>query len=290
VRSACAQSVVAVGSRGAIGGAALADDLHLLNVAGTNVVAMTGSGGVLLVDGGSADQAAGLAEAIAQLSGGGIVHTLFNTCWHPTQTGSNETLGRAGATIIAHENARLWLTTDVTWPWDGSHFEPVPAAALPNKTFYSKDELNVGGKQVEYGHVRASPHTDGDCYVFFREANVLAVGNAVAGVGWPSIDWRTGGWLGGIVGALELFLVLADEDTRIVPAHGPVLRRADIEAQHEMYDILYERMVQLLYDGKSAEEAVAAHPTAEFDGRIGPSDEFVARAFQSLWGYLTPDA
>ena len=287
-RCAVAQSRVAGRSPGVTRIGALADDLHLLDVAGTNVVAMTDASGIVLVDGGPAEYAAALAELTATLPGGGV-HTLFNTCWHRSQTGSNELLGRAGATIIAHENARLWLTTDVTWPWDGSHFAPLPEVARPNKTYYSKAAIDTGGRRIEYGHVRASPHTDGDTYVFFRDANVLAVGQAAAGTGWPSIDWRTGGWLGGVVGAMELLLVLADDDTQIVPARGPVLTRADIAEQHEMYDTLYERFVNLLYDGLSPAEALAARPTAEFDAKFGPSDEFVTRAFQSLWGYLTPD-
>jgi len=270
--------------------AALGDDLHLVTVGGVNVIARTGAGGVVLVDGGSAEQATTLLDTIVRLPGGGPVGTLFNTCWHRSQTGLNETLGRAGATIIAHENAKLWQTTEVTWPWDGSRFAPVPDVALPNKTFYSKETLVIGAEQVEYGHVRACPHTDGDAYVYFRDANVLAVGDAIAAVGWPSIDWRTGGWIGGVVGALELLAVLADGGTRIVTARGPVLRRADVEAQHAMFDLIYERLVTLLYGGKSPDEAVAARPLAEFEDRLGPSDEFVRQAFQSLWGYLTPDA
>jgi glyoxylase-like metal-dependent hydrolase (beta-lactamase superfamily II) len=268
----------------------LRGDVHLLSVGGTNLVAMTGADGALLVDGGSAEQAAEVAALLAALPGGAAVRTLFNTCWHRTCTGSNETLARAGATIIAHENARLWLTTEVVWPWDGSRFAPLAEAARPNKTYYSVGDLDVGGRRVEYGHVRASPHTDGDTYVHFRDANVLAVGNTIAGRAWPAIDWRTGGWIGGVVGALELFLRLADADTLVVAARGPVLRRSDVVAQHEMFDQLYERLVNLLYNGKSPAEAVAARPAAELEGRFGPSDEFVARAFQSLWGYLTPDA
>lgn len=268
----------------------LRNGVHRLTVGDTHLVAMTSGRGVLLVDGGSADQAADVAAVVAQLPGGGAVHTLFNTCWHRTQTGSNAAARRAGAAVIAHENARLWLTTSVTWPWDGSHFEPLPETERPNATFYGKETLEIDGRHVEYGHVRACPHTDGDTYVLFREANVLAVGNAIAGAAWPTIDWWTGGWLGGIVGALELFLELADDDTRIVPARGPVLTRADLETQHRMYDLLYERFVDLLYGGKSPAEAVAARPAAEFDGQLGNSDTFVERAFQSLWGYLTPDA
>ena len=95
----------------------LADDLFVLRIPGeANVVAHTSSAGVLLVDGGSARAADAVMKAAAGLPGGGQVHTLFNTHWHPEQTGLNEQLGKAGKTIIAQENTRLWLAADVTWP------------------------------------------------------------------------------------------------------------------------------------------------------------------------------
>ena len=78
-----------------------------------------------------------LMKAVSGLPGGGPVHTIFNTHWHPEQTGSNEQLGKAGRAIIAHENTRLWLTTDVTWPWNGQRFKRLPKIAQPNKTFYT---------------------------------------------------------------------------------------------------------------------------------------------------------
>ena len=138
--------------------------------------------------------------------------------------------------------------------------------------------------------MRACPHTDGDCYVFFPEANVLAVGEAVSGEGWPSIDYWTGGWIGGVVGGLESLLVVANDETRIVPARGPLLRRADLEAHYEMFAVIYERLATLLNQGRGPDEALAAHPTSEFDAKMGAPDEFVVRAFRSLWGYIAPDA
>src|SRR5438067_10207882 len=95
----------------------LADDLYVIRVPGeAAVVAHTSGNGVLLVDGGSADGSDAVLKAVAALpNGGGKIHTLFNTHWHPEQTGSNEKLGTSGATIIAHENTRLWLQQDITW-------------------------------------------------------------------------------------------------------------------------------------------------------------------------------
>ncbi len=266
----------------------LSDNLFLVRMSGeANVVALTGANGVLLVDGGSASGSDALMKAVANLPGSGPVHTIFNTHWHPEQTGSNERLGKAGATIIAHENTRLWLTTDVTWTWNGQRFERLPKIAQPNKTFYTTGKLDSG---IRYGYIPDAAHTDGDLYVYFPEQNVLAVGDIVTGQGWPVVDWATGGWIGGIVGGIQRLLTLANEKTRIVPSRGPVLSLVDLKMQSEMYATIYDRLTQLLNKGRGPSEAVAAQPTKEFDAQMGNSDEFVRRAFESLWAYLSPDA
>ncbi len=228
-----------------------------------------------------------MSKVVAALPGAGSVRTIFNTHWHPEQTGSNEALGKAGRTIIAHENTRLWLTTDVTWPWDGHRFKRLPKAAQPNKTFYTRGALDAG---IQYGYIPDAAHTDGDMYVYFSKQNVLAVGDVVSGEGWPVVDYATGGWIGGIVGGLQRLQALANEGTRIVPARGPVLDFGDLKAQSAMYGTIYDRLTQLLNKGRGPSEAVAAQPTKEFDARIGNGDEFVRRAFESLWAYLSPDA
>jgi glyoxylase-like metal-dependent hydrolase (beta-lactamase superfamily II) len=266
----------------------LGDNLFVIRIPGeANIVAHTSSAGVLLVDGGSARAADTVMKTVATLPGSGQIHTLFNTHWHPEQTGLNETIGKAGKTIIAHENTRLWLTTDVKWPWNGREFKRLPKIAQPNKTFYTTGKLDSG---IHYGYVSDAAHTDGDLYVFFPQQNVLAVGDAVSGAGWPVVDYITGGWIGGIVGALGRLQTLADEHTRIVPGRGPVLTLSDLKSQYEMYGTVYDRLTQLLNKGRGPGEAVAAKPTKEFDALMGNPDEFVRRAFESLWAYLSPDA
>ena len=265
----------------------LADDLFVITIPGeANVVAQIGPDGVLLVDGASAKASDALMKAIAGLPGSGPVHTLFNTHWHPEQTGLNEQIGKAGKTIIAHENTRLWLTTDVTWSWNGQRFKRLPTIAQPNKTFYKTGKLNG----VDYGYVQDAAHTDGDMYVYFPKQNVLAVGDIVSNQGWPVVDWATGGWIGGIVGGLQRLQALANPDTRIVPGRGPVLGLAELKAQADMYTTIYDRLTGMLNKGRGPTEAVAARPTKEFDAQMGNPDEFVRRAFESLWAYLSPDA
>jgi glyoxylase-like metal-dependent hydrolase (beta-lactamase superfamily II) len=283
---------------GAIASTPLADNLFLITGAGSNVVARTGGpDGVVLVDGGLAEHAAGLAQAVSALPGGGPVRALFNTHWHPEQTGSNERLGMAGATIIAHENTRLWLQQDITWPWNGQKFKKLPKIAQPNKTFYDGGALDSGigssqirSSQIRYGYISDAAHTDGDLYVYFPEQNVLAVGGATCGIGWPEVDWWTGGWIGGIVGGLQRIQSVANGDTKIVAAVGPVLSLADIKEQVDMYGAIYDRLNQMLNKGRGPSEAVEAAPAQEYEAKMGNPDEFIRRSFESLWAYLSPDA
>src|SRR5436190_11968064 len=266
----------------------LSDDLFVVRIPGeANVVAQIAADGIVLVDGASAGGSDALMKAVSGLPGAGPVRTLFNTHWHPEHTGSNAVLGKAGATIIAHENTRLWLAQNITWPWNGKRFAKLPKIAQPNKSFYTTGKLDSG---VRYGYIPDAAHTDGDMYVHFPKQNVLAVGGAVSGQGWPEVDWWTGGWIGGIVGGLQRLQTVANAETRIVAARGPVLSLADLKLQYEMYGTIYDRLTQLLNKGRGPGEAVAAQPTKEFDAQMGNPDEFVRRAFESLWAYLSPDA
>jgi cyclase len=270
----------------------LGDNLFLLGGAGANVIARTGGDGVVMVDGGLVQNAAALAQAVAALPNSGPVRTLFNTHWHPEQTGSNEKLGTAGATIIAQENTRLWLQQNITWPWNGKKFTKLAKIAQPNKTFYDTGTLDSGaiGAGIQYGYISDAAHTDGDLYVYFPRHNILAVGDAAYGLGWPVVDWWTGGWIGGIVGGLQRIQSVAQRDTQIVPAVGPVLSFADITAQVEMYGTIYDRLNQMLNKGHSPSEGVEAKPAKEYEAKMGNPDEFIRRSFESLWAYLSPDA
>jgi glyoxylase-like metal-dependent hydrolase (beta-lactamase superfamily II) len=266
----------------------LADDLYIIRIPGeAAVVAHTSREGVLLVDGGSSAGSDAVVKAVAALPNSGKIHTLFNTHWHPEQTGSNETLGMAGATIIAQENTRLWLTQNITWPWNGQKFKKLPKIAQPNKTFYDKGALDSG---IRYGYISDAAHTDGDLYVYFPQQNVLAVGDAAYGQGWPVVDWWSGGWIGGIVGGLQRIQSVGNRDTKIVPARGPALSFADIAAQVDMYGTIYDRLNQMLNKGRGPSEAVEAKPAKEYEAKMGNADEFIRRAFESQWAYLSPDA
>ena len=193
-------------------GMQLDDGLMVFSGAGCNVVAARDQDGLLLIDGGLEARSKEVLEAVGRALPG-RVHTLVNTHWHPQQTGSNERLGKDGATIVAHENTRLWLGYANRDPDDPSRtYGPLPVKGRPNHTFYATEKAQAGAQPLEYGYLLQA-HTDGDIYAFFRKANVLVTGGPVSGAGWPVIDYRTGGWLIGMIDGLKTLVSLADDHT-----------------------------------------------------------------------------
>jgi glyoxylase-like metal-dependent hydrolase (beta-lactamase superfamily II) len=262
--------------------------LAVVRGAGGNVVAAQGSAGVVLVDGGFAARSEELLALVRRELAAPRIDVLFNTHWHPERVGSNLALGEAGAKIVAHENTRLWLSTVFQRPWDDEPFTPLPKAAQPNETFYTTGRLDFGDQPVEYGYMLQS-HTDGDLYTFFPEENVLVTGGVVSADGWPLIDWWTGGWVLGMVDGLDVLIGVANDDTRVVPGTGPLLTKADLETQRDMYLVIYDRLMRLFFAARSPAEAVEAAPTKEFRPDWGDPSRFVTLAFESIWGQLTPD-
>ena len=266
----------------------LNDTFLLITGAGGNVLAVLGPESVLLVNGGSAERSEELLKLVSEHSGGKPVKVLFNTCWHPLHTGSNETLGKAGAKIIAHENTKLWLGTEIDCGWQKRTYEPHPKAALPNQTFYSGvQKMTFGQEPVEYGYMMQA-HTDGDIYVYFPGPNILAAGDVVSVGSYPIVDYTTGGWLGGMLEGQKALLKVTNADTRIVPGSGSgsLMTRADLEAENQMLATLKDRLVKLMKQGLTPKEMIAAAPTKDFDEKWGNPDLFIELAYRGLWGHV----
>jgi glyoxylase-like metal-dependent hydrolase (beta-lactamase superfamily II) len=266
----------------------LADGLVMIAGAGGNVVAARGPDGALMVDAGEAGHAEALVRAVTRELGARKVATLVNTHWHLEQTGANALVGRQGAKILAHENTRLWMGTTIYRRWEDKTYPPAPEAARPAEGFRGETELMLGEQRVVCGYARWA-HTDGDVFVVFPDADVIAAGGIVSNAGWPIIDWSTGGWFGGMVDGLQTLIDASGEATRIVPGNGPVMSRADLERQHAMYTTIMDRMREQLYDGRGPEEVAASRPTSEFDAEMGDPTRFVAMAYESFWGRLRMD-
>jgi cyclase len=249
---------------------------------GPNVLLMKTADGVVLVDSGAEAGGSLVMEQVRAL--GGSSYSLFNTHWHDEQVAGNEALGKLGATIIAHEKTKLHLSTDVFQPEQESYKRALPAAAHPTQTFYTRDTLSIGGETIDYGHLQ-SAHTDGDIYVFFRNANVLAVGDVVAPARDPELDWYGGGWIGGRVDALDLILSLADDATLIVPAFGPIVNKAEVQAERELMQFLYDKLVDQIRLGFDAQDSLDSGVMNGLPRAFTDPYKFLYDAHKGLWAH-----
>jgi len=259
----------------------LTDTITLITGAGNNVLALAGDGGSLLVDAGDP------AHARDVIALAGKVTRVFNTHYHLESTGGNDVMAQAGATIVAHMNTRLWMTQQIIRDWeDGKVYPPRAKVALPTEAFRAATgEMMFGGERVEYG-LLTQAHTDGDIFVHFRNANVLAVGDVVQPGRLPTLDWFCGGWIGGMHNAQKALLDRADDQTKIVPASGPVMTKADLQASYATIGKIREKLVALVKKGQGAQNLIDTGAVDEFkDVMRGDAATFLYTAYRGLWAH-----
>jgi cyclase len=259
----------------------LTDAITLLTGAGNNVVALATPDGAVLVDTGDAMHA----EAVRSLAG--PVRRAFNTHYHLESTGGNDALAAAGATIVAHVNTRLWMTQEISRDWEGGAlYPPRPKAAWPTEVIRgNSEERTRSGERIEYG-LLPQAHTDGDIFVHFRNANVLVVGDAVQPGRLPALDWFCGGWIGGMHNAQKALLDRADDQTKIIPARGPVMTKADLQAHYATIGRIREKLVGLVKKGQGAQNLIDGGAVDEFkDVMPGDAATFLYTAYRGLWAH-----
>lgn len=234
---------------------------------GGNMGLSIGEDAVFLIDDQYAPLTPKILAAIKALTGKPVQFVL-NTHWHIDHTGGNENLGKAGTLIVAHENVRKRLSTDQFIQLIKSQVPASPKAALPVVTFASSLTFHLNGDEIFVFHVPKA-HTDGDAIVHFRNSNVIHMGDTYWNGLYPFIDTSSGGTPDGVIAAAERGLALADDQTRIIPGHGPLGTKADLRAYHDMLFTVNSRIKAMLKEGKKLEDILAARPSAEFDERWG---------------------
>jgi glyoxylase-like metal-dependent hydrolase (beta-lactamase superfamily II) len=263
--------------------------LTLIQGAGCNVVAVPGSDGALMIDGGLAANAEALLAAAGEATGNERVTMLINTHWHPPHTGANVAVGSAGGTIFAHENTRLYLSSTVysSASFEG-RLEPLPAAGRPTEVTRGDGTLEFDGTRIDYGYLPAA-HTDSDLYLHIPRHNALVAGGVVSGERWPLLDYRNGAWYGGRVRALEWLAELVDPDTLVIPGHGPTITGRDVVRQRNIYQELFETMIGYMNMGFGAEDAVAHNPLAAWEAEFGDPSAFLDGAYRSMLIAYVPE-
>lgn len=243
---------------------------YMLEGQGGNITVAVGGDGIIMVDGQFAPLHDKIRAAIAAVTPLPVKYVV-NTHFHGDHTGGNAGFAADGATITAHSNVRNRLAAGTVNGLTGVRTPPAAAAALPTKTYEKAITLRVKNRKAALRHID-NAHTDGDTYVYFADANVLATGDIVTVGRYPNIDVANGGNIKGMIAAVTAYLKLSNKDTKIVPGHGPLLTRAQVADYRTMLVTARDRVAKLVAAGKTEDEAVAANPLADIGAQLRASD------------------
>ena len=245
----------------------LAEDVYMLQGAGGNIGVCVGPEGVLVID----DQFAPLSDkimaAIKAISDR-PVRFLFNTHFHGDHTGGNENFGKAGVAIVAHDNVRKRLSTEQYNAIFDRRTPPSPDVALPIVTFNDSVTFHIDGEEITCFHV-PNAHTDGDAIVMFPKDNVVHMGDCMFNGFYPVLDVSAGGSIAGMIAAAERMLKVVNADTKLIPGHGPLATRKDLEAFRDMMTTAQKRVKDLIEQKKSLDDIQKARPLADLDAVWG---------------------
>jgi glyoxylase-like metal-dependent hydrolase (beta-lactamase superfamily II) len=260
---------------------------HVENVSGGNIAVYLGKEDVLMVDTGTdPDDAPRIEAALAGLTDK-PVKTVVNTHWHSDHVSGNVFWAGKGATIIGHEKLTARLSKKIQMDFFGRESEPLPKAGWPAITFKDEKIIDTGESKVRLFHIQAG-HTDNDCIVHFKKENVIHLGDLYFNGLYPYIGVSSGGSIGGMVAALTHVMKLIDDETIVIPGHGPISNKAELKKYVEMLSTIRLRISKLLKEGKTLKEIQAAKPTKEYDAVWGKvwmnGDEFTRLVVMSLSG------
>ncbi|MFG0328842.1 MAG: MBL fold metallo-hydrolase [Phycisphaerales bacterium] len=241
--------------------------VYMLVGQGGNIGVSVGDDGVFLVDDQFAPLTPLILNAIRELSDQ-PVRFVVNTHWHGDHTGGNENLAAEGAVIVAHENVRKRMSTTQFMAAFNRETPAAPEGALPVVTFSETITFHWNDDEVRIIHVDPA-HTDGDSLVHFVGANAIHMGDLYFSTGYPFIDTSSEGSLGGVIAAVDRALELANDETKIIPGHGPLSNPEELREYRSMLDTMHGRIQALIDEGKSREEVIAAAPSASFDEEWG---------------------
>ncbi len=262
----------------------LAPGLYMLAGQGGNVGVSIGDNGVFIIDDELTPLTPKIQQAISSLTEQPIRFVL-NTHWHFDHTGGNEILGSKGVIIIAHDNVRKRMEKGQFVAAFNTEFPPAPPAALPVVTFSQSVTIHWNNDTLEVVHP-APGHTDGDAVIYFKNANVVHLGDLYWNGVYPLIDASSGGSTAGMIDAIAAVLKRIDDKTQVIPGHGPLGNKVQLQAYHDMLKTVHARIKKIHAEGKTIEEIVRAKPTADYDAKWGggfiKADQWVQIVYSTL--------
>ncbi len=262
----------------------VSEHIYMLQGQGGNIGVSVGEDGIFLID----DQFAPLTEkiraSISKISDRKI-RFVINTHWHFDHVGGNENFGGAGTVIVAHENVRRRMSTDQMIEFFNKTVPAAPKNALPVITFTRDINFHLNGDEAHIYHV-PNAHTDGDAVVFFKKENVIHTGDIYFSGFYPFIDMSSDGSVEGVIEAAKHMLSIIDDDTKVIPGHGPLSNRAEFALYVEMLEAMRDRVSAYISDGKTLKEIQDLAPSKDFDSEWADgflsANQFVQILYEDL--------
>ncbi len=274
----------AAGAQAKISTQSLRGGVSVLMGSGGNIAVLPGKDGKLLVDAGFASSQPQIAESLAVLSADPMTH-LVNTHWHFDHTDGNAWMHAAGAAITAHTNTLKRLSTQQVIADYNMLVPAAPAGALPTELVDGTRTLTLNGETLHLTDF-APAHTDSDLSVHFQNADVYHAGDTWFNGLYPFIDYSTGGSIDGMIRAARVTLAATSAKTILIPGHGPVGTREELQRFHDMLAGTRENVAKLKKQGRSFDEIVAAKPTAAYDGQfkaaVGPVESYIHLVYEGV--------
>ena len=247
----------------------ISDNIHVLFGLGGNILVSTGEDGVLLVDDQMPELKYKILRSLRKI-GGKSVDYIINTHWHFDHAEGNLAFGPDGAKIVAHENSRKMMLNPkpinlsfIVYPQ-----QPYPLNAVPQITYQDTMKLHLNGDQIELYHF-GHAHTTGDTAIYLRNSNVLHMGDVFNMTGPPFIDAGNGGSIDGIIHFCEEILKVVNDETVVVPGHGPISTTEDLQTYIDMLIVVRDRIQAQILEGKSLQEIIESDPTKEWRDKFG---------------------
>jgi cyclase len=256
------------------------------DAAGGRMGMLAGPDGILLIDSQYVQLAEKSLAAVRRISSGPIRY-LVNTHIHRDHTAGNAFFAKQGAVIFAREELRAGMVALSKAPNAASNPVANPAG-FPVITYGMGDPIRIrmNGEVAHFIPIRAA-HTGGDTNIKFENANVLFIGDFYRNYGYPFIDINNGGTLKGMLEGLDATAKSADANTIIVPGHGTLIKRNDVIPYRDMIVTIADKVGQMIAQGKSQQEVLAAKLTAPYDaktagGTDASADRFINAVYQEL--------
>ena len=252
------------------------DNFHVLYGAGGNIGVFIGEDGLIMIDSQFAPLSERITEAVDRISGADIKF-LINTHWHGDHTGGNGNFSADGAVIVGHEYVKRRMSMEVFLPLYNSRTMPSPVGALPTVTFMEDISFHSGNETLTAIHA-PNAHTDTDAFVHFKNANIIHMGDLLWTGSYPRIDVQHGGGsVQGAIHAVEQALALANGDTQFISGHGAIPEKgtAYVEDYLAMLRAVSNRVGNMIADGMSEQQIIAARPTAGFDADFVTENSYI---------------